>query len=109
MPLLKFTKTEVEEIPSFWLIMMPMLTMQLIPSLASMLAMEKEEGLLEMVKTEGGTLSAYLLGNYLFCLVYSTVFSSMFIMVLYFSGANEDPNVQLPWFGTIVTILIWAH
>ena len=109
MPLLRFTRTDVQEIPSFWLIMMPMLTMQLIPSLASMLAMEKEEGLLEMVKTEGGTLSAYLLGNYLFCLVYSIVFSSMFILVLYFSGANENPNVQLPWFGTISTILVWAH
>ena len=71
MPALKFTRSEVEEVPNFWLIMMPMLTMQLIPSLASLLAMEKEEGLLEMVKTEGGTLGNYLLGNYLFCLVYS--------------------------------------
>lgn len=109
MPLLKFTRTEVEEIPSFWLIMMPMLTMFLIPSLASMLAMEKEEGLLEMVKTEGGTLPAYLLGNYLFCFIYSLVFSSLFILVLYFSGADENPNVQLPWFATIATVITWSH
>ena len=33
----------------------------------------------------------------------------MFIAVLYFSGANEDPAVQLPWFGTIALILTWGH
>ena len=37
------------------------------------------------------------------------VFSSLFIAVLYFSGANEDPAVQLPWFGTIALILTWGH
>jgi hypothetical protein len=37
------------------------------------------------------------------------VFSSLFILVLYFAGANDNPNVQLPYFGTTITILIWAH
>lgn len=109
MPKLRFTKTEMQEVPSFWLIMVPMLTMLLTPALASMLAMEKEDGLMEMIKTEGGAVLAYFLGNYFFCVAYSTVFSSMFICVLYFSGANEDPAVQLPWIGTIGLILMWAH
>ena len=65
MPELEFAKREIQEIPSFWLIMVPMLTMLLLPALSSMLAMEKEEGLMEMVKTEGGRVDAYFLGNYL--------------------------------------------
>jgi hypothetical protein len=109
MPYLKFARRDIEDIPNFWLIMMPMLTMQLIPALASMLAMEKEEGLMEMIATEGGRTDAYFLGNYIFCFVYSAMFSSLFILVLYFSGANENPNVQLPWDATVLTILVWAH
>ena len=39
--------------------MYPLLTMLLIPTLAAMLASEKEKGLLDMVKMEGGRTDAF--------------------------------------------------
>lgn len=96
--------------PDFWLTMFPLLTSLLLPSLSSLLATEKEEELIMMIKSAGGRMDAYFLGNYLFFFVYNILFSGTLAVLLYF-GNVTGPNVLLfqnP-VNTVLLIVVWAH
>lgn len=92
-----------------WLVMYPLLTMLLMPSLASMMASEREEGLLEMIRAEGGRASSHLLGNYVFCFVYALIFNGLFVAVIHFSGADQgDSAVQMPPLQVALLMFAWS-
>ena len=99
-----------EESLLLWLFMYPLLTMLLIPTLASMLASEKEKGLMDMVKMEGGRTISFFLGNWLFAFAYSLVFNVLFVLTIVFSGAADaDSGVQMPGYRVAALLLLWAH
>jgi len=111
MPPFTFTNTALDSSgPSAtWLVLYPLLTMLLMPSLSSMLSAEKEEGLFEMISAEGGRASSYLLGNYVFCFIYSVIFSGLFVAVIHFTGADQgDSAVQMPPGAVVALVFAWA-
>ena len=89
-----------------WPLMYPLLTSLNLPSLAYMISLEREFGLLEMIQIAGGRLSAQLLGTWLFCFVYSAVFSSVFVLTMELSGASEDH--QMTAGPVVLMIFSWA-
>lgn len=100
----------VDDSLASWLIMYPLLTMLLIPTLAAMLASEKEKGLLDMVKMEGGRTDAFFLGNWLFVFAYSLGFTALFVLTIEFSGAADgNSGVQMPAGRVVPLVLLWAH
>jgi ABC-type multidrug transport system ATPase subunit len=104
------TRRRVNDSFALWLVMYPLLTMLLIPTLASMLASEKEKGLLDMVRMEGGRTVSFFLGNWLFTFAYSLMFSVLFVLTIMFSGAADaDSGVQMPGSRVAALVVLWAH
>ena len=143
MPPLKFEEpysTSMNDDEITWLLMMPLLTMLLIPTLIFMVASEKvqcpltsafvcpkrssalcsdqergvcctvvseqEQGLLEMIRIAGGRLDSYLLGNWLFCFVYSAMFCGFFVLTMKASGATAAH--QLSSGPVLYMVISWA-
>ena len=102
-PFLADTRPSPTLVP--WFVMYPLLTMLPVPSLAAMLASEQEHGLIDVYRSEGGRLDAYVLGNGLFCFIYSICFSTGFVLVMQSSGATDgDSAVHMP--GPEVAMLV---
>jgi ABC-type multidrug transport system ATPase subunit len=89
-----------------WIIMFPLITMLLIPSLCSMIASEKESGLLETIKLEGGRIQSYFIGTAGFCFSYSVAFSTTFIIMLVGSGATGSGSEVYVPAGSAVALII---
>lgn len=112
MPEFKYWQTNrrPDDSLALWLVMYPLLTMLLIPTLGAMLASEKEKGLMDMVKMEGGRTISFLLGNWLFVFAYSLMFNVLFVLTIAFSGAADgDSGVQMPGYRVAALLLLWAH
>ena len=98
-----------EDAVGFWVMCYPLLTMLLVPSLAFMLASEKERGLFEMIRMQGGRADSFFLGNWLFVFAYSLAFSGLFVLTIEFSGAADEPSdVALPAGRVTSLVLAWA-
>ena len=83
--------------------------MLLVPSLAFMLASEKEKGLFEMIRMQGGRADSFFLGNWLFVFAYSLAFSGLFVLTIEFSGAADEPSdVALPAGRVTSLVVAWA-
>merc|ERR1711937_712665 len=110
MPPFTYQETAGDSGPStYWLILYPLLTMLLIPSLSSQLASEKEEGLMEMISAEGGRVESYFLGNVVFCFVYNVAFNGLFILTIKFSGASDgDSAVHMEAWQIIALLVSWG-
>lgn len=92
-----------------WTIMFPLITMLLTPSLCSMMASEHEDGLLEIIKLEGGRINAYFLGSGGFIFCYSVAFTTTFVITLVGSGASDgDNSVHIPALEVIVLTISGA-
>ena len=108
MPPLVFNDGTIEP-SALWLVLYPLLTMLLIPSLCSLLASEKEEGLIEMMRTEGGRVVSLFVGNMLFMFGYGLVFSGIFVATIEGSGASGGDNaIQMPPAQVIGLAVCWA-
>ncbi len=95
---------------ALWMIMYPLLTMLLIPSQIAMLASEKENGLLAMIKMEGGRNDSLFLGNWAFFFGYTFAFTGLFVLTMEFSGATDgDTAVNMPAWPVFKLLLLWAH
>eukprot|EP01043_Picozoa_sp_COSAG02_P022369 COSAG02_NODE_1161_length_14173_cov_8.154469_7_plen_990_part_00 len=92
-----------------WIILFPIITMLLIPSLCSLLASDKETGMLETIQLEGGRVDSYFIGTAGFCFCYIVVFSATFMITLIGSGAGDSGSgVHLPALGSIILIVSGA-
>ena len=92
-----------------WIIMFPIITMLLVPSLCSMLASEKENGMLETIQLEGGRVDSYFIGTAGFCFCYSAAFNALFVITLVATGAAASGSgVHVPAWESIVLIVSGA-
>ena len=101
---------DTQQVRSVWLIMYPLLTMLLIPTLTAMLASEKENGLLDMIKMEGCRVESFFLGNWAFVFGYSFAFTGLFVLTMEISGAVEGESiVRMPGWPVFKLLVLWAH
>eukprot|EP01052_Picozoa_sp_SAG31_P005475 SAG31_NODE_241_length_19364_cov_17.168544_8_plen_811_part_00 len=75
MPKFLFAVPDDHDVPMFWLMMYPLLSSLLLPSMSALVATEKEDELIQMIKSAGGRMDAYFTGNYLFIAAYSLFFT----------------------------------
>jgi hypothetical protein len=108
MPEFTFSAAPEKDPPYLWLVMMPLLTTLILPTLSTMVASEREDGLIQMYKTEGGRMDAWFVGTYAFFFMYSTSFSTVFVVLMFLSGASESVRLD-SMTNVVATVIVWGH
>jgi ABC-type multidrug transport system ATPase subunit len=89
------------------ILLFPLTTMILLPSVAQLYTMEREDGLLHAMELASMQIDAYWIGMYLFTVVYTFVYSFLYIICGYAVGLNAFTFP--PMVLHLLLALVWSH
>jgi len=89
------------------ILLFPLTSMILLPSVAQLYTMEREEGLLHTMELASMQINSYWIGMYLFTVLYTFTYTFLYILCGYAAGLNAF--TYPPMFLYFLLALVWAH
>ena len=89
------------------ILLFPLTTMILLPSVAQLYTMEREEGLLHVMEMASMQVSSYWAGMYVFTLLYTFTYSILYVATGYVFGLNAFTYPPIGLY--ILMLLVWSH
>ncbi|KAI8803058.1 P-loop containing nucleoside triphosphate hydrolase protein [Cladochytrium replicatum] len=101
------TDHELKQIWSLSVFLLTLAASLMLPRLVDLLVQEKDKGQYEMIRIQGGKLTAYWISQYLYSLAMSSFFCILTILVAFVFKVQPYSDVGL--LQSLGIMLVWAH